>query len=323
MATMQSAIALVGVAKQTAKGSPAVQPVFQHGITDGSVLKVDITQDREEHTSGARFSPGVNRTEAIPGAEFTMRAHPKTIGLYLYAALGAINTTGAGPYTHAITLGPDLPYLSLFGKQNTDMYRIPDAKIDQLSLSWSGNEPLECSVQALGCELDVQATWTPTVDDAIASYWTPVGGTFQLDIDGTTLAAAKVTGGEIQIANNAQPILLSGVITPDDVAVGAQTIDVSLEMTPADLADWRTVVTGSPAGANVQGTPVYGSFSVVFVNGTDTLTIACTRVPFLIDFPDADPAGGALTITAAGLVVQPTAGTTPITATVVNGQTSY
>lgn len=323
MTTMQSAIALVGVAKQTAKGAAAAQPTFQHGITDGSVLKVDVTQDREEHTSGSRFSPGVNRTEAIPGAEFTMRAHPKTLGLYLYAALGAISTTGAGPYTHTITLGADLPYLSLFGKQNTDLYRIPDCKIDQLSLSWSGNEPLEVSLQALGCELDVQGTWTPTTDEALASYWTPVGGTFQLDIDGTTLAAAPITGGEIQIANNAQPIMLSGVITPDDIAVGAQTIDVSLEMTPANLNDWRTVVTGSTGGTDVSGTPVYGSFSVAFVNGTDTLTIACTRVPFLIDFPDADPAGGALTITAAGLVVQPTAGTTPITATVVNGHTSY
>jgi hypothetical protein len=323
MTTMQSAIALVGVAKQTAKGTAAAQPVFAHGITDGAIMSLDITQDLEEHTSATRFSPGVNRTEAQPGAEFTCRAHPKTLGLYLYAALGAISTSGAGPYVHVITLGSDLPYLSLFGKMGSEMYRVPDAKVDELKLSWSGNEPLEIALSLLGCEVDVQATWTPTTDESIASYWTPVGGTYQLDIDGTTLAAAPITGGEISIANSAEPVFLSGLITPDDIVVGKQAVDVTLEMTPPNLRDWQTVVTGTSAGTSVSGVPVYGSFSVTFVNGADTLVVACTRVPFLIDFPDSDPAGGAVTVTAVGQVVLPTAGTTPITATVTNTQTTY
>lgn len=324
MSTMQSAIALVGVAKQSAKGTPATQPAYAHGITDGSVMKLDITQDREEHTSASRFAPGANRTEALPGSEFTCRAHPRSLPLYLYGALGAIATTGASaPYSHAITLGADLPYLSLFGKQNSDLYRIPDSKIDQLSLSWSGNDPLEISVQSIGCDLDIQGTWSPTTDDSLADYWTPVGGTFQMDIDGSTLAAAPVTGGEVSIANSASPIMLSGSIKPDDISVGVQTVDVTLELTPSNLNDWRTVAMGSAAGTDVAGTVVYGSFSAQFVNGSDTLTLAATRVPFLIDFPDADAGGGALTISAVGQVVLPTGGGAPFTATVVNSVASY
>jgi hypothetical protein len=322
MGSIQSAIALVGIAKQTAKGSAAAQPTYAHGITDGAVSKLDISQDREERTSGTRFAPAVNRTEAQPAADYTCRAHPRTLPLYLYAALGSIATTGAGPYTHVITTGADLPYLSLFGKIGAEILRVPDAKLDELKLSWSGNEPLEVAVTAIGCEVDPQATWTPTTDDSQAAYWTPVGGTFQLDIDGTTLAAAPVTGGDVTISNSAAPIFVSGVITPNDIAVGVQTVDVTLEMTPADLADWRTIVTGTPAGTNVQGVPVYGSFSIQFANGADTLTIACTRVAFLMDFPDADAGGGAVTVTASGQVVLPAAGS-PLTATVVNTITSY
>ena len=323
MSTIQSAIALVGAAKQSAKGSASAQPTYSHGITDGSVLSLDITQDREERTSGSRFSPGVNRTEAQPGAEWTCRAHARTLPLYLYAALGAIATSGAGPYTHVLTLGEDLPYLSLFGKMGADIHRVPDAKVDELGISWSGNDPLEVSVSALGCELDFQGTYTPTTDDSLAGYWTPVGGTFQLDIDGTTLAAAPVTGGELSIANGASPIFLSGSITPDDIAVGAQEVEISLELTPANLNDWRTVATGSAAGSNIAGSPVYGSFSIAFANGADTLTIAATRVPFMIDFPDSDAGGGAVTITAVGMPVLPTGGGAPLTVTVVNTVASY
>jgi len=132
-----------------------------------------------------------------------------------------------------------------------------------------------------------------------------------------------VTGGELSIANGASPIFLSGSITPDDIAVGAQEVEISLELTPANLNDWRTVATGSAAGSNIAGSPVYGSFSIAFANGADTLTIAATRVPFMIDFPDSDAGGGAVTITAVGMPVLPTGGGAPLTVTVVNTVASY
>lgn len=322
---VQSALATVGVAKQSAKGSVASTATFGHGLTDGSVLTVEVDQSLEEHTSGKRTSVGVNRVAVMPGAEFSCRAHSKTVGLYGYGALGAIATTGAGPYTHTITLGDDLPYLTVFGALAGNYYKVSDVKVDELAFSWDGNEPLEVAVTSMGTTLEVLGSaFTKTNDEAAASYFTPIGGTFSVDVDGGsgTAATAKINTGEVTITNNAEQIMVAGNIEPDDIAVGRQEIEVSFEVTPNDLNLWRTIVTGSSAGTAASGSVLYGAFSCQFVNGSDTLTLAGTRVAFTTDFPDADPAGGTITLTLAGLAVSD--GTTsPLTMTLVNSQASY
>jgi hypothetical protein len=116
---------------------------------------------------------------------------------------------------------------------------------------------------------------------------------------------------------------VSGSITPDDVTVGRQEVECSFDVTPDDLNLWRTIVTGTSAATTAGSSVLYGTFSCQFSNGTDTLTIAASRVAFTCDFPDADPAGGTLTLTLAGLAVSDSAGTTPLTVTLVNTQASY
>lgn len=320
---IQSALALVGAGIQSAKGSAESNPAYGHGITDGQVITVEVAQELESRTSGTRFAPSVNRTGVMPGMDFTCRAHPGSAGVWLYGALGAIATTGASaPYSHAMTLGSDLPYLTAFGKLGTDIYAVEDFKVDALEISWSENEPVEIAVSGMGTTIDLGATFSAGTDESAATYMRPAGGSFQIDIDGTTLAAAKVTGGSVSINNSLSPIMLSGSLTPSDVFPGQQAVEVSLDVTPENLNEWRTILTGSSAGTTVSSAPIYGSLSVQFTDGTNTLTLAATKVAFTTEFPSADAGGGPVTLSLAGLVVIPASGS-PFTATLVNSVASY
>jgi len=98
---------------------------------------------------------------------------------------------------------------------------------------------------------------------------------------------------------------------------------VSLELTPANLNDWRTVATGSAAGTNVAGTPVYGCvLDRVRQRRGHTHDRGDSRAVH-DRLPDADAGGGAVTITAVGMPVLPTGGGAPLTVTVVNTVATY
>lgn len=320
---IQSTLALVGMAKQTVKGTAASNPTFKHGVSGGSVFSVEVDQSAADVTSGTRVSPQVDRNAVMASQEFETRAFPKSLGLYLFGALGGIATTGAGPYTHTITPADTLPYLTGFGQFNGETFKVQDYRVGDLGLSWTGNEPVGVSVNGMGTVLAGGATFTATVDDTRSSYFRGAGGTFLVDAGSATAVAAKITGGEVTIANGLEPVMVSGTITPDEIYPGRVEIGVSLTIVPDDLTDFKKVVTGTGAGTAAAAATTYGSFSLQFVNGTDTLTLAATRVAFTCAFPDADPAGGAAEITLEGIVVLPTAGGNAFTATLVNGQTSY
>lgn len=321
--TIQSALALVGVAKQTAKGSAAASPTFGHGVTGGTVMQVEIQQELEDHTTGKRQSPGVNRTGVVPGMDFQFRAHPKSLGLYLFGALGAKATTGAGPYEHTFSLGDDLPYLTVFGSYGGSHYAVEDCKVDSLAISWENANPLEVSVSGTGTDVAFPATFTPGTDEAVAAYFTAASGTFKVDVDSGTPLTAPIESGEVSISNSVEAIMLSGAVTPADVTVGRQEVEVTLDLVVPNLDDWRTLLTGSAAGTTIEDAVIYGSFECVFTNGTDSLKLTSTRVAFVTEFPEANPTGGAARLSLAGLIPLTTAGNGGFTAVLTNAQASY
>lgn len=325
MSTIQSALAVAGVGIQSGFGSPAANPAFLHGLRDGAVAGIEIEQEPEERTLDDQLvPPEVNRTGIVSGIGYKMRAHPRAIGAYLYAALGAKAVVGAGPFTHTFTPALTLPYLSQFGKYAGNLYRLPDAKIDELEFSWEGNQPLEVDVKGIGAGLSFPGSMTATVDEQRASKFQPGGGTFQVDVASGTPANARVKGGSIKIANNLEAIMLSGAITPSDVSEGAKALTVALTLVPQNFDDWRKIVTGSAAGASASPDPVYGSFNIGFVTpgAAESLTFAASRVAFSSPFPDVNAGGGAAEFAMEGVIVLPASGA-PLTATLVNSQASY
>lgn len=320
---IQSALALVGVGKQASKGTPAATPAFGHGVSGGGVIKVDVSQDRAGVTSGKRAAAAVDRTAVVGGFDYTTRCFPKTLGMWLYAALGGKSVTGAGPYVHTLTPADVLPLLTVFGNLDGTLAAVQDAMVDELELSWDENNPPDLKVAGIGGAINFAPTFTLGTDETLGDYLLTAGGTFKLDVDSATPVTAPIKAGSIKIANGLTAVTLSGSLTPDQPFPGRQDYETSLTLVPANLNDWRTVVTGAANGTEPSDAPVYGSLEVTFTNGTDSLKLEASRVPFMIEFPEASPDGGPVEIEATGMPVLTAAGGAALTATLTNGQATY
>lgn len=323
---INSITAVAGVAKQTAQGALAANPTFAHGLAGGAPIAVESSQSALEVTTGKRASANVIRESVKASAEISAPAYLKSLGLYLLGALGTDTVTGSGPYVHTYATG-DLPYLSIFAKGiSSTIEAIRDCKIDELTLKWDGAKPVEMSAKAAGTVFSYASTFTAATDEtASESFLVPVGGTFQFDTTGSTLASARVISGELSIKNNVATIDASASVVPVDVKEGIQEHTLKLTIVPDDLAEFRKTLTGSTSGTTISETVPTGSVSLVFKEngGSGQLAVTGSKVAFLTSFPEADPKGGPIEIELAGIAVIPAGGTSPLTYALTNAQASY
>jgi hypothetical protein len=404
---IQKITAVTGVAKQGAKGTLATAPKYAHGLTGGTPVSVEISQDPLEVTAGRRAQYNVVRHTAANGVAINSPSYTRTLGLWLLGALGTDTVTGSapGPYTHTYSTG-DLPYLSIFTKGLASTNEaIRDCKIDELSLKWDGSNPVNLSVKAAGTVFSYPAAFAPATsftvssiafssgtatyttssqtlaagdtvtitgttnlansgvftvlaspaptsttfavtnangvaqagaagtviqwadETASESFLVPLGGTFQLDVIGSTLVNARVVGGELTIKNNITAINPSATVEADDVYEGVQEHSIKLTIIPDDLAEFRKTVTGGAAGTAIATVAPTGSVNLVFRennNASNTLTVTGSKIAFLTAFPDADPKGGPVEIELAGIPVVPQAsGTTALNYVLINTEKLY
>lgn len=313
--------------KQSAKGTPAGTVGFTFPVTGGKPFNHDITQDLVELTGTSPGRGVADRTLIVPGASLPTLAFVKSIGVPLYSLLGGYAVTGTGPYTHTVTpaLEP-LPYQTAWGRYNTDYVRIQDAKCDSLTISFDGAGL--CSVEQTW--MGTTSLWasTPgaaTNDDTTigAAAFRAAGGTFQIDVDGTTVATYCIRSGSVTFARNMSSDTCAASVTPDDITSGVLEVTWSLTIVPAStLVDVRNVVTGTTTGTTPSSAPVYGAANIVLTEGTNTLTLASNRIDYLAETPDADPAGGSAEVVLEGRALAGS-GVQQITATLVNGVASY
>lgn len=319
--------AVVGIAKQSARGSLAANPAFAHGVKGGAPIAVEASQAPLEVTTGLRASANMARESVKPSSDIQAPAYLKSLGLYLLGALGTCTTTGSGPYEHTFVTG-DLPYMSIFAKNiGADIEAVRDAKIDELSLTWDGANHVELGVKAMGTVFSYPASFTAGVDEtASESFLIPVGGTFEYDPIGSSLASARIIGGEIVVKNNVATIDGSAAITPLDTHEGRQDVEIRLTIVPDDLADFRKVITGASNGTAATPSVPVGSVSLKFVEnngGTGSLEVTGSKVAFMTELPEADPSGGAVEIELAGTAVVADGADAPLTFVLTNGQASY
>jgi hypothetical protein len=316
---------IVGVAKQTALGAIAANPTYAHGVANGSLPGVAIGQADDPQTSGGRTAPGAYRNTVDEKFSFDTRAWQKSIGLYLLALLGNDSVTGTGPYTHVITQGLTVPYLTMFAKKSDGTFvAVRDSKVTKVEISWQDNQPVVVSIETDGCVLSFPATFTPGTDESgTLGYYTPVGGTFKYDVASATPVVASVVGGKITLAQDVTTPVFSGAIEAGDAIEGNLDVGVSLDVIPTDATLWRKVITGSTSGTAIATAPQYGSFDVKFIKGADSLDLACLNCAFLADLPGADAKGGPGQMSLVGSCYPAAAGGTPITATLINTVASY
>jgi hypothetical protein len=319
---VQKRLAQVGVAKQTAKGSAAAAATYQIGVTGGNIVGAEVAENDLNVTWSTRLTEGFERTGITPMAEYDAIAMPKTLGLMLYGACGAIATSGASaPYTHTITTSADVPYLSLFGTYGAEYYKVTDAKVDSLELSWEQTSALKMKPKFVGAGLSyLAAAYTATNSERPADgILRGQGGTFTFDG-----AAATVKSGSITVSNNVEAVFGSADVLPVDVFPGLQTVEFSLTVIPSDMTTWRKRLTGSAAGTSLVSTVYTGAVTIKHVLDANTdITFTANNAAFATDFPEADPAGGPAEITIEGKVGIPAGGGTAYSFALRNSVATY
>lgn len=314
-------ISQLGIAKQSAKGTPATVPVYTIGLTSGQVAKAEISQDDLNTSWSSRGLVGQDRISVIPGVDFEAVAMPNSIGLLLLLACGAVTTTGTTPKQHVFKPASSVPYATFFGLYDAVKDAISDCKIDSLELSWDKTGAVKVKVTAMGIVYDFANTWVigSTAEFAQANLLKGVGGVFQVNT-----VTARVTGGSIKIDNQVAPVIASYATTPDEIAIGDVKCEVSLTIVPDDLLLFRTVYTGTAAGTTAQSIAEFGSVDLKWVlDANNDLAFNAPNIIFATDFPDVDPNGGPAEITLSGVCAMTPAAAEPFSFTLHNAVTSY
>lgn len=329
---INQSIGLIGVAKQSAKGTAATAPEYVHGLTGGSTFKLDREVSNADVSCGVRAGIDSYVNQVIPGLDFETYGYSDVIGLYFLGALGSVVSTQVGStdkYQHVIALGDLLPYFTFWGRVGEEYTSVSDCKIDAIEMEFEGNAPMDFGITVLGAHSVIGLEGFPGDADpsCFDGYFVPTGGTFKIETLGDTPAVAPVTKGSLSLSNNCTAIPLAGQVEPGDVEEGKLTSSGSITVRPPDAALYRKMVTGSSSGTVPTGQIVYGSFELTFEHSKKsghTLKIEASRVPFTADFPEVDPAGGAAEIefSFADIGVASAAGS-PVTVTVVNEVEAY
>lgn len=324
MTVVQKRFAQVSLAKQTAKGSSAATGTYQIGVTGGNIAGANVTDQEIPMTWSGRDVEEFDRIEVIPAATFDVVAMPKTIGALIYAATGADTVTGAGdPWTHVFKTGLDLPYWTLFAKHGTESYKLIDTKLNSLELTWDRSGALMAKTDWLGCDLQFPASYTAGTDERPgAGLLKGSGGLFQ--IDG---AAAVVKSGSIKIDNNLEAVVGAASVQPADVFPGEHSLTVSLTIVPADMTNFRTVITGTAAGTTAAVVPYTGTMETKFLvpgsSPAHSLDLLVNAGKFAVAFPAADPKGGPQEVVVECMAHVKLDGTAPYAFTLLNQVATY
>lgn len=328
---VNTSIGMVAVAKQAARDTAASTPTFLHGLTGGQTFQLDRSVEDAAVACGVRAGTDAYVSTIVPGLDFETYGYSDALPLYFYGAMGNIASTGSesAGYDHVITLGDMLPYLTFWGRTGSEYTQVSGAKINELEMSFEGNQPLEFGVTVIGMAATLGLASIPgSIDPAcFDGYFVPTNGTFKVDTAGDAPAVAPVMSGSLTLNNNCTYDPYAGQVMPGDVAEGKLTTSGSITVKPDDMALYRKMVTGSDSGTTPTGAIVYGSFELNFThskNPEHTLKIAASRVPFTAEFPEVDPNGGAAEVefSFADLYLDSPSGS-PLTVTVHNGTASY
>lgn len=139
------------IGKQTAKGTPQSTPKFKLRVTGGVVMPEVQILDLPETDSSVQASRAVKVGGTVTGAlEGFIRADEFSFLSYLH--LGAVVTSGAGPYTHTITAATQLPYATIFNAFDSTalVERLDDCRIVELNASGGSGQALSYSASVLG-----------------------------------------------------------------------------------------------------------------------------------------------------------------------------
>lgn len=323
---LNSLLSDVALAKQTVKGTPATAPTYVMPLKDGQAASFEPTDTVDEET-GQNYATSAYREEVAVGSDFAMRAYPGPLGLLLYAALGGITTVGsAAPYKHTFTVADRTPWLTLWPKTDVDFVQINDAKLDQLTVSFSGNEPLLVESTFAGLSFDKTGSRPAGgVNVAGLEYFTPASGVFKVAGAGSTPLEVAINNFSLAISRNLTSLFSSGTPLPSDLSLGRASFAPSITVRPEDdLSLFWEIATGSKLGTAPSTVTILGSFEIeVHIDDNTKLTLKADRVPWKCDYPGANPSGGAIELPLSADDILGNATTSPVSIELTNAVASY
>lgn len=301
-AVLQKRLAQVSLGFQSELGTPAEEGMFMFGVTDGSVVKTDVTENALDTTWTTRLVEGYERLTVNAGGEFGCVPGRELIGQLLYALLGSDTVVGdAPPYAHTIVEGEPLPYFTLFGRQDDDYLIVQDCLLDTLELSFELTGALKAKCTFMGTELTDSVTpWTTSGPDQRVQdgYWSMGGGSFTIDT-----VSSLITKGTLTLKNNLKPVQAAFDVSPLDHVPGILELSYAATIFAASFDEWRKVIFGVDTlpASGISPVPHYGAFAQEWLSGaTDTLSLAAPKVKTMVAFPEAAVEGGPVELEIAG-----------------------
>lgn len=269
----------LAIAKQSAKGTPAVLAGFRTRATGDDVAPTRNVPDLPE--TGTNRLPRTSFVASL-GVEGSpaMGLREEIAGLLLFGALGSKSVSGsADPWTHTITPAVALPYFTIWRMLGELIWeKFVDCKISQLEIVSEAEQALIMTATIVGTKATAlssavyatEATAAPLAGagDAGTGLYVHHHGSGLLLVE--TAAISRMERVAVTINNNAQRLYGDSVFA-DDVSEGAQEITIATRQRVAatEVALYNRLHYGASAPSS--GTDAVGTILELGAGGLDLM----------------------------------------------------
>jgi hypothetical protein len=318
MAGLKGNIAWLLAQAQSAKGTPATPTVAKaHKMPmSGGNIGPTRTTERLSETDASRDAglSYVQQTGVEGSPEFYVRDKP--MPFWLWAAMGSLASSGTTNYTHTVTPGNSLPYITTWRNIGDVLYeRFADCKVGSLSISADAGSPLTMTAGIQG----LQTSRLTVAPDDGAVVPVEAGTVYNFNRATVTLGGsvtALVSSFELSIENNVSTQQTDDSI-PYDVVEGLREVSLGFDLIFESLAEYNKFHYGGAAGVAID--PGIFTTSAIFTFTLGVNNEISFNLPSIAyeEFPiEPDPGGDP--IVASVRAVGQRSGSPIVTATVKN-----
>ncbi len=287
----------MGIAKQTAKGTPvATAPTYRNAFSGGNIGPARET-DRLAETDSARDQGAAYVTTSGVEGSPEIYVRDASIGLYLLAGFGADTVTGSTNYVHTIKpSNAALPYFTMWknvGGPSGLFEKYQDCQISTMTFSAEAGSPLTCALGVQGL-IPTRLTSDPSGASILENATVMNFNNAAVTLGGS--ATSLIRSFEFTIENNIQRQQTDDVV-PYDLAPGQREISLGFDMLFEDLTEYNKFHYGSGSGTTESPTIFTTSASFTFTLGVNNeLAFTFPSIAYE-EFPvEPDPGGDPITV---------------------------
>jgi hypothetical protein len=282
------------IGRQTAKGTPQTTSKFKMRLTGGAVVPDPQIIDLPETDNSIQRSRVVKAGQLV-GGQIEGFLRSDEFALLAYGALGANNTTGAGPYTHTATAAAQPPYFTLYPSYDTTALvdRYVDCRISELLLRGQGGQAVTYAATFAGTTTTHGETQPVLAQSVVNPLVYP---NVTVTLGGST--ADIVESFELRSFKNMESIQGDTGMAVSDVIPGRWSVEGSMTILFETDAKWRAWITGTTGGTTPATTIFTEALTILISNGaSDEVSCVMTAVELRQVALAPDPSGNALRFT--------------------------